>query len=121
MPTRDAGRLTEPMRYEAASDRYVPCAWDDAFAMIDYHLKALASPHEAEFYTSGHTSNKAAFLYSIFVREFGTNNFPDCWMFPRLGLFKATHVSDAGSATDRVDSLRRLLLHAVCVLRVSLG
>jgi len=72
------GRLTEPMRYEAASDRYVPCGWDEAFAMIGRHLRALSSPHEAEFYTSGRTPNEAAFLYSIFVREFGTNNFPDC-------------------------------------------
>ncbi len=72
------GRLTEPMRYEAASDRYVPCAWDEAFALIGHHLRALESPHRAEFYTSGRTSNEAAFLYSVFVREFGTNNFPDC-------------------------------------------
>lgn len=72
------GRLTEPMRYQEASDRYVPCAWDDAFTLIGRHLRALESPHQAEFYTSGRTSNEAAFLYSIFVREFGTNNFPDC-------------------------------------------
>lgn len=72
------GRLTEPMRYDAASDRYVPCRWDDAFALIGKHLRALESPHQAEFYTSGRTPNEAAFLYSIFVREFGTNNFPDC-------------------------------------------
>jgi molybdopterin-dependent oxidoreductase alpha subunit len=72
------GRLTEPMRYDAASDRYVPISWDDAFALIGRHLRALDSPHQAEFYTSGRTPNEAAFLYSIFVREFGTNNFPDC-------------------------------------------
>jgi len=72
------GRLTEPMRYEAVSDRYVPCSWDEAFALIGRHLQALESPHEAEFYTSGRTPNEAAFLYSVFVREFGTNNFPDC-------------------------------------------
>lgn len=72
------GRLTEPMRYEAATDHYVPCSWDDAFALIGKHLQALDSPHQAEFYTSGRTPNEAAFLYSIFVREFGTNNFPDC-------------------------------------------
>jgi len=72
------GRLTEPMRYDAASDRYVPCDWDSAFALIASHLQALESPHQAEFYTSGRTPNEAAFLYSIFVREFGTNNFPDC-------------------------------------------
>jgi len=72
------GRLTEPMRYDAGSDRYVPCTWDDAFALVGRHLGALASPHQAEFYTSGRTSNEAAFLYSVFVRQFGTNNFPDC-------------------------------------------
>ena len=72
------GRLTEPMRYDVASDRYVPCSWDEAFATIGRHLRALPSPHQAEFYTSGRTPNEAAFLYAIFVREFGTNNFPDC-------------------------------------------
>lgn len=72
------GRLTEPMRYDAASDHYVSVSWDDAFALIGSHLRALASPHQAEFYTSGRTPNEAAFLYSIFVREYGTNNFPDC-------------------------------------------
>ncbi|HDS1674869.1 TPA: FdhF/YdeP family oxidoreductase [Stenotrophomonas maltophilia] len=72
------GRLTEPMRYDATTDHYVPCSWDEAFALIGRHLQALDSPHQAEFYTSGRTPNEAAFLYSIFVREFGTNNFPDC-------------------------------------------
>ncbi|NIJ65964.1 formate dehydrogenase major subunit [Sphingomonas leidyi] len=72
------GRLTEPMRYDAASDKYVPVHWDEAFATIGRHLQALDSRDEAEFYTSGRTPNEAAFLYSIFVREFGTNNFPDC-------------------------------------------
>ena len=72
------GRLTEPMRYDAATDHYVPCGWDEAFALIGEHLRKLDSPHQAEFYTSGRTANETAFLYSIFVREFGTNNFPDC-------------------------------------------
>ncbi|MEJ7746595.1 MAG: FdhF/YdeP family oxidoreductase, partial [Luteimonas sp.] len=72
------GRLTEPMAYDAASDCYVPIAWDDAFANIAAALNALASPDEAIFYTSGRTSNEAAFLYQLFVREFGTNNLPDC-------------------------------------------
>src|SRR3546814_11573921 len=66
------------MRYDAATDHYVPVSWDDAFALIGRHLRGLKSPHEAEFYTSGRTANETAFLYSIFVREFGTNNFPDC-------------------------------------------
>ena len=72
------GRLTTPMRYDAGSDRYVPVEWDEAFALIARHLNALPSPDEAVFYTSGRTSNEAAFLYQLFVREFGTNNFPDC-------------------------------------------
>jgi molybdopterin-dependent oxidoreductase alpha subunit len=72
------GRLTEPMRYDAATDHYVPVSWNDAFALIGQHLRALDSPHQAEFYTSGRTANETAFLYSIFVREYGTNNFPDC-------------------------------------------
>ncbi|GAB3101123.1 FdhF/YdeP family oxidoreductase [Lysobacter terrae] len=72
------GRLTEPMRYDAASDRYVPLTWDEAFATIATALNALASPDEAIFYTSGRASNEAAFLYQLFVREFGTNNLPDC-------------------------------------------
>ncbi|WP_260580447.1 FdhF/YdeP family oxidoreductase [Sphingopyxis sp. PET50] len=72
------GRLTEPMRYDAATDHYVPVSWEDAFALIGKHLRALGDPNEAEFYTSGRTANETAFLYSIFVREFGTNNFPDC-------------------------------------------
>ncbi|OHD09228.1 FdhF/YdeP family oxidoreductase [Sphingopyxis sp. RIFCSPHIGHO2_12_FULL_65_19] len=72
------GRLTEPMRYDAATDHYVPVSWDDAFALIGDHLRALDSPHQAEFYTSGRTANETAFLYSVFVREYGTNNFPDC-------------------------------------------
>ncbi|WP_083593878.1 FdhF/YdeP family oxidoreductase [Aurantimonas sp. 22II-16-19i] len=72
------GRLTHPMVYDAASDRYVPIGWDDAFATIARHLDGLSTPDAAEFYTSGRTSNEAAFLYQIFVREFGTNNFPDC-------------------------------------------
>ena len=74
----EQGRLTEPMRYDAATDHYVPISWDEAFALIGRELRALSSPNEADFYTSGRTSNEAAFLYQIFVRRFGTNNFPDC-------------------------------------------
>lgn len=72
------GRLTEPMVYDATTDHYVPIAWNDAFATIARHLNALDSPDRAAFYTSGRTSNEAAFLYQLFVREFGTNNLPDC-------------------------------------------
>lgn len=72
------GRLTEPMAYDAASDHYVPIGWDAAFAKIAVALNTLASPDEAIFYTSGRTSNEAAFLYQLFVRAYGTNNLPDC-------------------------------------------
>ncbi|MBX5154243.1 FdhF/YdeP family oxidoreductase [Rhizobium lentis] len=72
------GRLTHPMRYDAASDRYLPVAWEDAFADIGSILKGLDNPNRAEFYTSGRASNEAAFLYQLFVRIYGTNNFPDC-------------------------------------------
>src|SRR3984957_14403895 len=74
----EQGRLTEPMRYDPASDHYVPVSWDEAFQLIGRELRALSDPNEAEFYTSGRTSNEAAFLYQLFVRRFGTNNFPDC-------------------------------------------
>lgn len=74
----DNGRLTEPMRYDAASDHYLPISWDDAFATIAAHLQALLDANQAIFYTSGRTSNEAAFLYQLFVRAYGTNNFPDC-------------------------------------------
>ncbi len=72
------GRLVEPLRYDAASDRYVPIDWDAAFALIADTLRGLESPHQAEFYTSGRASNEAAYLYQLMVRTFGTNNFPDC-------------------------------------------
>src|SRR5688572_5239821 len=72
------GRLTEPLAYDAASDRYLPIGWDQALARIASALHALDSPDQAVFYTSGRTSNEAAFLYQLFVREFGTNNLPDC-------------------------------------------
>ena len=74
----EQGRLTEPMRYDPATDHYVPVTWDDAFALVGRELNALDDPNQAEFYTSGRTSNEAAFMYQLFARRFGTNNFPDC-------------------------------------------
>jgi molybdopterin-dependent oxidoreductase alpha subunit len=73
-----AGRLTHPMVYDSVSDCYQPIEWEDAFALIAEKLNALDHPDQADFYTSGRASNEAAFLYQLFVREFGTNNFPDC-------------------------------------------
>jgi molybdopterin-dependent oxidoreductase alpha subunit len=72
------GRLTDPLVFDPSSDRYVEIAWDEAFRLIGSTLQGLDSPDEALFYTSGRTSNEAAFLYQLFVREYGTNNFPDC-------------------------------------------
>jgi molybdopterin-dependent oxidoreductase alpha subunit len=72
------GRLTHPMRYEPRRDRYEPIAWEDAFARIAEVLRGLDSPDEAVFYTSGRTSNEAAFLYQLMARLYGTNNLPDC-------------------------------------------
>ncbi len=72
------GRLVEPMRYDRATDKYVPISWDELFKRLGASLRALSHPDEAVFYTSGRTSNEAAFLYQLFGRTFGTNNFPDC-------------------------------------------
>lgn len=72
------GRLTEPMSYNAETDRYQPISWENAFSLIAKHLHNLPNPDMAEFYTSGRASNEAAYLYQLFVRAYGTNNFPDC-------------------------------------------
>jgi formate dehydrogenase major subunit len=72
------GRIAEPMVLRRGSTHYQPIDWDSAFALIAGHLNALASPDEAVFYTSGKTSNEAAFVYQLFARAYGTNNLPDC-------------------------------------------
>jgi molybdopterin-dependent oxidoreductase alpha subunit len=72
------GRLTDPMAYNALLDKYVPISWADAFELIASHLNNLDDPDQAAFYTSGRASNEAAFVYQLFVRMYGTNNFPDC-------------------------------------------
>ncbi|MBF6344524.1 FdhF/YdeP family oxidoreductase [Nocardia cyriacigeorgica] len=72
------GRLTHPMVLRPGQDHYVPIDWDEAYRLIADHLRALDSPDEAVFYTSGRTANETAFLYQLLVRSFGTNNLPDC-------------------------------------------
>ena len=72
------GRITHPVVVHEGKDHYEEISWEDAFKMIGNELKLLPSPNEAIFYTSGRTSNEAAFLYQLFVRKFGTNNLPDC-------------------------------------------
>ncbi len=73
-----SGRITRPFIYRQGKQHYEPVSWDEAFNLIGQTLRQLASPHEAVFYTSGRTSNEAAFLYQLFVRMYGTNNLPDC-------------------------------------------
>jgi molybdopterin-dependent oxidoreductase alpha subunit len=72
------GRITDPLRYNAETDHYEVVGWDEAFAEIGAGLAKLDDPNQAEFYTSGRCSNEAAFLFQLFVRLYGTNNFPDC-------------------------------------------
>jgi molybdopterin-dependent oxidoreductase alpha subunit len=72
------GRLMEPMLLERGASHYKPVSWDEAFAIIGAELNKLPTPDDGIFYTSGRASNEAAFLYQLFVRQFGTNNLPDC-------------------------------------------
>ncbi len=74
----DQGRLTEPMVLEEGEDHYKSITWDDAFQLISDELSKLEDPNQAIFYTSGRTSNEAAFLWQMLARKFGTNNLPDC-------------------------------------------
>jgi molybdopterin-dependent oxidoreductase alpha subunit len=108
----EQGRLTDPMRYNAETDHYEPISWNDAFQLIARHLHALDNPNQAAFYTSGRTSNEAAFLYQLFVRSYGTNNFPDCsnmchettsvGLSDTLGLGKGTVTLDDFDQADAV-------------------
>ncbi len=73
-----SGRITHPMHLAEGASHYTPISWEHAFKKIGTHLNKLDHPDEAIFYTSGRTSNEAAFLYGAFVRAYGTNNLPDC-------------------------------------------
>ena len=73
-----SGRVVQPMILKEGSTHYEPISWKDAFSTIGKQLNKLHFPDEAIFYTSGRTSNEAAFLYQLFVRQYGTNNLPDC-------------------------------------------
>jgi anaerobic selenocysteine-containing dehydrogenase len=72
------GRLAEPLSYNPSTDKYEAISWEDAFVLVGDALRSLDSPNQASFYTSGRLSNEATFLYQLWVREFGTNNLPDC-------------------------------------------
>src|SRR5712671_2241995 len=102
------GRLTHPMVLRPGATHYEPLSWSDAFGLIARHLAALASPDEAVFYTSGRTSNEAAFLYQLFVREFGTNNLPDCSnMCHESSGSGLTETIGVGKGTVRLDDFAR--------------
>ncbi|GAB3136814.1 FdhF/YdeP family oxidoreductase [Marisediminicola antarctica] len=106
------GRLTEPVYKSASDDQYHPVSWERAFRIIADKLNSLDSPNEAAFYTSGRTSNEAAFAYQLFVRAFGTNNLPDCsnmchessgWaMGQTIGVGKATITYDDFGKADLI-------------------
>ncbi|MGE9550078.1 FdhF/YdeP family oxidoreductase [Erwinia amylovora] len=72
------GRLTEPLRYNRETDHYEPIGWDEAFRLIASHIHAMDNPDQMELYTSGRASNEASWLYQLFGRMNGSNNFPDC-------------------------------------------
>ncbi|HEX3159358.1 MAG TPA: FdhF/YdeP family oxidoreductase [Gemmatimonadaceae bacterium] len=88
------GRIAHPLVLRDGATHYAPIEWDDAFAMIARELGALESPDEAAFYTSGRTSNEAAFLWQLFARQFGTNNLPDC--------SNMCHESSGAALTDAI-------------------
>jgi len=105
------GRLTEPMLLRAGATHYEPISWDEAFALIARELKALASPNEAIFYTSGKATNEAAFAYQLFVRQFGTNNLPDCSnMCHEASGTALTHVLGFGKGTVKLDDFGKAQL-----------
>ncbi len=88
------GRIARPMVLRPGATHYEPIGWDEAFRLIAQELNALDSPDQAAFYTSGRTSNEAAFLYQLFVRHFGTNNLPDC--------SNMCHESSGAALTDAI-------------------
>ena len=106
------GRLTEPVYKAAGEDHYKPVSWDEALRLVADKLKGLDSPDHAAFYTSGRTSNEAAFLYQLLVRGYGTNNLPDCsnmchessgWaMGQTIGIGKATVSFDDYANADLI-------------------
>ncbi|WP_160666057.1 FdhF/YdeP family oxidoreductase [Pseudarthrobacter sp. ATCC 49987] len=106
------GRLTEPVHKPAGEDHYKPVSWPESIRIIADKLKSLDSPDEAAFYTSGRTSNEAAFLYQLMVRGYGTNNLPDCsnmchessgWgMGQTIGIGKATVSFDDYAKADLI-------------------
>ena len=100
------GRLTHPMILRENEQKYQPISWEEAFEVLASELNLLSSPDEAIFYTSGRTSNETAFLYQLFVRQFGTNNLPDCSnMCHESTSFALNESIGLGKATIRLEDL----------------
>jgi molybdopterin-dependent oxidoreductase alpha subunit len=108
------GRITHPMIKKPGATHYEPIEWDAAFRLIGNQLKALASPDEAIFYTSGRTSNEAAFCYQLFVRAYGTNNLPDssnmCHESSSFALADTIGIGKASVTLNDVHAARLLIL-----------
>jgi molybdopterin-dependent oxidoreductase alpha subunit len=102
------GRITSPMILREGTNHYQSITWEEAFAEIANELNSLDSPNEAIFYTSGRTSNEAAFLYQLFVRQFGTNNLPDCSnMCHESTSVALTEAIGLGKATIRLEDFEQ--------------
>ncbi|MGH7642771.1 MAG: FdhF/YdeP family oxidoreductase [Candidatus Dormibacteria bacterium] len=111
----EQGRLTEPLVKRAGSDHYQPISWNDAVGLVADQLNALASPNQAVFYTSGRTSNEAAFLYGTFARAYGTNNLPDCSNMCHESSGSALkEVIGIGKGTVTLEDVERTDLIVIC-------
>ena len=108
------GRITHPMIKKPGAKHYEPIEWDAAFRLIGDQLSSLTSPNEAIFYTSGRTSNEAAFCYQLFVRAYGTNNLPDCSNMchesTSVALAETIGIGKASVTLDDVHSAQLLIL-----------
>jgi len=109
------GRITEPMLLRAGGTHYEPVAWDEAYDVVARHLLALTDRDDAVFYTSGRTSNEAAFLWQLFVRAYGTNNLPDCSnMCHESSGTALTAVIGSGKGAVTLESLEQASLIVIC-------
>jgi len=109
------GRITEPMLKRDGSEHYEPVDWDEAFGVVARHLRGLADRDDAVFYTSGRTSNEAAFLWQLFVRAYGTNNLPDCSnMCHESSGTALLEVVGSGKGAVTLESLEQASLIVIC-------